>query len=129
MDYCGFFTPVSSCEPCKSFSGSVHDLDSEYSIQYVQTSSTMSLNIPLTTPISSSMKFSGLSINVGNLMAQTSSTWTIPNISVTPIPPNSTNTQMHVSEGPGTKLGITSRANKQSEFPYDFLLNPGQNLM
>ncbi|MBW0558393.1 hypothetical protein O181_098108 [Austropuccinia psidii MF-1] len=120
---------MSSFEPRKSFSGSVHDLDSEYSIEYVQTWSTMSLNIPLTTPIASSMKFSGLSIDVGNVMAQTSSTWTIPNISVTPIPPNSTNTKMHVSEGPGAKLGITSKANKQSEFPYDFLFNPGQNLM
>ncbi|MBW0521448.1 hypothetical protein O181_061163 [Austropuccinia psidii MF-1] len=51
------------------------------------------------------MNVSGLNIDVGNLMAQTSSTWSIPNIYVTPTPMNPTNTQMHV----------------------DFLLNPGWN--
>ncbi|MBW0555075.1 hypothetical protein O181_094790, partial [Austropuccinia psidii MF-1] len=45
------------------------------------------------------MNVSGLNIDVGNPKAQTSSTWSIPNISVTLIPPNPTNTQMHVSEG------------------------------
>ncbi|MBW0564571.1 hypothetical protein O181_104286, partial [Austropuccinia psidii MF-1] len=60
-------------------------------------------------------------------MAQTSSTWSIPNIFVTPIPLNPTNTQMHVSEGPGSTPEISSKANPQSKFPCEFLLNPGQN--
>ncbi|MBW0484664.1 hypothetical protein O181_024379 [Austropuccinia psidii MF-1] len=60
-------------------------------------------------------------------MAPASSTWSIPNISVTPIPPNTTNTQMHVSEGPGSTPEISSKANPQSKFPSDFLLNPGLN--
>ncbi|MBW0578264.1 hypothetical protein O181_117979, partial [Austropuccinia psidii MF-1] len=46
-----------SSKPCKSRSHSVHDLDSEYSIAYVQTQSLLSPNIPLTTPITSSMNF------------------------------------------------------------------------
>ncbi|MBW0501265.1 hypothetical protein O181_040980 [Austropuccinia psidii MF-1] len=87
----------------------------------------MSPNIPLKTPIASSMNVSGLNIDVGNLMAQTSSTWSISNISVTSIPPNPTNTQMHVFEGPESTPEISSKANTQSKYPQDFLLNPGQN--
>ncbi|MBW0520550.1 hypothetical protein O181_060265 [Austropuccinia psidii MF-1] len=119
---------MSSSKPRKSHSGSVNDSDSESSIEYVQTAqSTMSPNIPLKTPIASSMNVSGLKIDVGNLTAQTSSSWSIPNISVTSIPPNPTNTQMHVSEGPGSTPEISSKANPQSQFPCDFLLNPGPN--
>ncbi|MBW0465133.1 hypothetical protein O181_004848 [Austropuccinia psidii MF-1] len=79
-------------------------------------------NIPLTTPIASSMNVSGINIDVGNAISQTSRTWSIPNISITPIPPNPTNTQMHVLEGPGSIPKISSKAN-----PGDFLLNPGWN--
>ncbi|MBW0574580.1 hypothetical protein O181_114295 [Austropuccinia psidii MF-1] len=75
-----------SSKPRKSRSGSVHDSDSEYSIEYAQTQSPLSPNIPLTAPIASSMNVSGLNIDVGNPKAQTSSTWSIPNISLTPIP-------------------------------------------
>ncbi|MBW0574259.1 hypothetical protein O181_113974 [Austropuccinia psidii MF-1] len=91
---------MSSSKSHKSCSGSVHDSDSESSIEYVQTQSPLSPNIPLTTPIASSMNVSGLNIDVGNTKAPTSSTWSIPNISVIPIPPNSTNKQKHVSQGP-----------------------------
>ncbi|MBW0538888.1 hypothetical protein O181_078603 [Austropuccinia psidii MF-1] len=116
---------MSSSNPCKSHSGSVHDSDSESSIEYVQTTqSPMSPNIQLTTPIASSMNVSGINIDVGNATSQTSSTWYIPNISVTPIPPNPTNTQIHVSEGPGSTPEISSKAN-----PQHFLLNPGNNPM
>ncbi|MBW0516776.1 hypothetical protein O181_056491 [Austropuccinia psidii MF-1] len=87
----------------------------------------MSPNIPLTTPIASSMNVLGLKIDVGIVTAQTSSTWSIPNISVTPIPPNLTDTQMNVSEGPGSTPQISSKANPKSKFPCDFLLNPGCN--
>ncbi|MBW0474011.1 hypothetical protein O181_013726 [Austropuccinia psidii MF-1] len=87
----------------------------------------MSPNIPLTTPIASSMNVSGLNIDVGNGKAQTSSTLSIPNISVTPIPPNPTNTQMLFSEGPGSTPEISSKANPQLKFPREFLLNPGWN--
>ncbi|MBW0479470.1 hypothetical protein O181_019185 [Austropuccinia psidii MF-1] len=94
---------MSSSNPHKSHSGGVHDSDSESSIIYLQTTqSPMSPKMPLTTPISSSMNVSGLNIDVGEENFQTSSTWSIPNISVTPIPPNPTNTQMHVSEVPGS---------------------------
>ncbi|MBW0535404.1 hypothetical protein O181_075119 [Austropuccinia psidii MF-1] len=73
------------------------------------------------------MNVSGLNIYVGNLTAPTSRTWSIPNISITPIPPNPTNTQIHVSEGSGSTPEISSKANPQSKFPCDFFLNPGQN--
>ncbi|MBW0518655.1 hypothetical protein O181_058370 [Austropuccinia psidii MF-1] len=73
------------------------------------------------------MNVSGLNIDVGNVMAQTSSTWSIPNISVTLIHLNPTNTQMYVSEGPGSTPEISSKANPQSKFPREFLLNPGWN--
>ncbi|MBW0576662.1 hypothetical protein O181_116377 [Austropuccinia psidii MF-1] len=116
---------MSSSKPHKSCSGSVLDSDSESSLEYVQTKAPLSPNIPLTTPITSSMNVSGLNVDVGNAMAQTSSTWSIPNISVTPIPPNPTNTQMHVSEGPGSTPEISSKANRQLKFPCEFLLNPG----
>ncbi|MBW0586966.1 hypothetical protein O181_126681 [Austropuccinia psidii MF-1] len=99
---------MSSSKPCKSHSGSVHVSDSKSSIEYVQTQSSLSPNIPLTTLITSSLNVSGLNIDVGNVMAQTSSTWSIPNISLTQIPPNPTNTQMHVSEGPGSTPEISS---------------------
>ncbi|MBW0549164.1 hypothetical protein O181_088879 [Austropuccinia psidii MF-1] len=68
------------------------------------------------------MNVSGLNIDVGNSMAQTSSTWSIPNI-----PANPTNTQMHVSEGPGSTPEISSKDNPQSKFPCEFLLNPGRH--
>ncbi|MBW0478124.1 hypothetical protein O181_017839 [Austropuccinia psidii MF-1] len=73
------------------------------------------------------MNVSGLNINVGNLKAQTSSTWSIPNISITPIPPKPTNTKMDVSEGPQSTPQISSKANTESKYPCEFLLNPGQN--
>ncbi|MBW0519678.1 hypothetical protein O181_059393 [Austropuccinia psidii MF-1] len=87
----------------------------------------MSPNISLTAAIASSMNVSGLNINVGNPKAQTSSTWSIPNISITLIPWNPTNTQMDVSEGPESMPQISSKANPQSKFPHGFLLNPGWN--
>ncbi|MBW0539244.1 hypothetical protein O181_078959 [Austropuccinia psidii MF-1] len=118
---------TSSSKPHKSRSGSVHDSDSESSIEYAQTQSPLTPTIPLTTPIASSMNVSGLEIDVGNPKAQTSSTWSIPNISVTPISPNPTNTQMHVSEGPGSTPEISSKANPQSKFPRKFLLHPVRN--
>ncbi|MBW0486080.1 hypothetical protein O181_025795 [Austropuccinia psidii MF-1] len=118
---------MSYSKPHKSLSGSVHVSDSESSIEYVQTQSLLSPNIPLTIPIASSMTVSGFNIDVGNLKAQTSSTWSIPNIFVTPIPPNPTNTQMHLSEGPGSTPEIAQKANPQSKFTCEFLLNPGWN--
>ncbi|MBW0554826.1 hypothetical protein O181_094541 [Austropuccinia psidii MF-1] len=118
---------MSSSRARKSHSGSVHDSDNESSIEYVKTQSPLSPNISLTTPIASSKNVSGLNIDVENPKAPTSSTWSIPNISVTPIPPNPTNTQMHVSEGPEGTPQISSNANPQSKFPCEFLLNPGQN--
>ncbi|MBW0506504.1 hypothetical protein O181_046219, partial [Austropuccinia psidii MF-1] len=116
---------MSSSKPRQSHSGSVHDSDGESRIEYVQTHSPLSPNIPLTTPITSSMNVSGLNIDVGNPKAQTSSTCSIPDISVTPVPPNSTNTQTHVPEGPGGTPEISLKANPQSKFPREFLLNPG----
>ncbi|MBW0514865.1 hypothetical protein O181_054580 [Austropuccinia psidii MF-1] len=119
---------MSSSNPCESHSGSFNDSDSESSIEYLQTTqSPMSPNIPLTTPIESSMNVSGLNIDVGNRTTQTSSTWSIPNISVTTIPPNPTNTQMHVFEGPGRTPEISSKANPQLKYPQDFFINPGLN--
>ncbi|MBW0497237.1 hypothetical protein O181_036952 [Austropuccinia psidii MF-1] len=82
---------MSSSNPHKSHSTSVHDSDSESRVEYVQTQSPMSPNLPLTAPIASSMNLSGLNINVGNAKAQTSTTWSIPDISVTQIPRNPTN--------------------------------------
>ncbi|MBW0471867.1 hypothetical protein O181_011582 [Austropuccinia psidii MF-1] len=73
------------------------------------------------------MNVSGLNIDVGKATSQTSSTCSIANISVTPIPPNPTNTQMHVSEGPGSTPEISSKANTQSKYPQEFLLNTGWN--
>ncbi|MBW0568737.1 hypothetical protein O181_108452 [Austropuccinia psidii MF-1] len=84
--------------------------------------SPLSPNLSLTTPIASSMNVSGLNIDVGNPKAPTSSTWSIPNIYITLIPPNPTNTQMHVSEGPGSTPQISSKANPQSKFPHEFSL-------
>ncbi|MBW0512216.1 hypothetical protein O181_051931 [Austropuccinia psidii MF-1] len=118
---------MSSSKPPGSCSGSVHDSDSEYSIEYAQTHSPFSPNICLKAPIASSMNVSGLNIDVGNTIAQTSSTWSIPNISITPIPPNPTNTQMDMSEGPERTPQISSKANPQSKLPCEFLLNPGWN--
>ncbi|MBW0549604.1 hypothetical protein O181_089319 [Austropuccinia psidii MF-1] len=110
---------MSSSKPHKSGSGSVHHSDSESSIEYVQTQLSLSLNIPLTTPIASSMNFSGLNIDVGNPKAPPSSTCSIPNISVTPIPQN--------PKGQEGTPQISSNANPQSKFPREFLLNPGRN--
>ncbi|MBW0498526.1 hypothetical protein O181_038241 [Austropuccinia psidii MF-1] len=73
------------------------------------------------------MNVSGLKIEVGIATAQNSSNWSITNISVTAIPPNPTNTQIHVSEGLGSTPKILSKAKTQSKFPCDSLLNPGQN--
>ncbi|MBW0548579.1 hypothetical protein O181_088294 [Austropuccinia psidii MF-1] len=73
------------------------------------------------------MNVSGLNIDVGNPKAQVSSTWSFANISITPIAPNPTNTQMDVSEGPESTPQISSKANPQSKFPREFLLNPGWN--
>ncbi|MBW0557847.1 hypothetical protein O181_097562 [Austropuccinia psidii MF-1] len=73
------------------------------------------------------MNVSGLNIDVGDPKAPTSSTWSNPNISITPIPLNPTNTQRRVSEGPEGTPQVSSNANPQSTFPCEFLLNPGQN--
>ncbi|MBW0568931.1 hypothetical protein O181_108646 [Austropuccinia psidii MF-1] len=73
------------------------------------------------------MNVSGLEIDLGSPKAQTSSTWLIPNISVTPIPPNPTHTQMHVPEGPEGTPQISSKANPKSKFLHEFLLNPDWN--
>ncbi|MBW0532765.1 hypothetical protein O181_072480 [Austropuccinia psidii MF-1] len=77
---------MSSSKPHKSRSGPVHDSDSESNIEYVQKQSPISPNISLTTPIASSMNVSGLNLYVGNPTSPTSSTWSISNISITPIP-------------------------------------------
>ncbi|MBW0475481.1 hypothetical protein O181_015196 [Austropuccinia psidii MF-1] len=45
------------------------------------------------------MNVSSFHIDVGNPKAQTSSTWSIPNIALTAIPTNPTNTQMHCLRG------------------------------
>ncbi|MBW0578751.1 hypothetical protein O181_118466 [Austropuccinia psidii MF-1] len=87
----------------------------------------MSPNIPLTTPIASSMNVSGPNIDLVNPMDQASSTWSIPNIFITPISPNLTNSQMNLSEGAGSTPEISSNANPQSKFPCDFLLNLSWN--
>ncbi|MBW0475996.1 hypothetical protein O181_015711 [Austropuccinia psidii MF-1] len=118
---------MSSSKALESHSGSVHYSDSESSIEYVQTQSPLSPNIPLTPPIAYSMNVSDIHIVVANQKAQTSSTWSIPNISITPVPPNPTNTQMHVSEGPGSTPEISSKANPQPKFKCEFLLNTGPN--
>ncbi|MBW0511184.1 hypothetical protein O181_050899 [Austropuccinia psidii MF-1] len=118
---------MSSSKPHTFHSGSDHDSDSESSIEYVQTQSSFSHNIPLTTPITSSMNLSGLNIDVRNLKAQSSSNWSIPNNSATVIPLNPTNTQMDVSEGPEITPQISSMANPQSKFPHEFYPNPGRN--
>ncbi|MBW0553713.1 hypothetical protein O181_093428, partial [Austropuccinia psidii MF-1] len=118
---------MSSSKSHKSHSGSVHHSDRESSIEYVQTQSPFSPNIPLTTPLTSSMNVSGLNIDVGNPKPPTSSTWSIPNTSVTPIPPNPSKTQMHVSQGPEGTPQFSSNANPQSKFPREFLLNPSRN--
>ncbi|MBW0593645.1 hypothetical protein O181_133360, partial [Austropuccinia psidii MF-1] len=73
------------------------------------------------------MNVSGLNIDVGNPKAPASSTWSIPNISITPIPPNPTNTQTHVYQGPEGTPQISSNANPESKFPCEFLLNPGRH--
>ncbi|MBW0570306.1 hypothetical protein O181_110021 [Austropuccinia psidii MF-1] len=112
---------MSSSKPHKSHSGSAHDSDSEYSREYVQKHSPLGPNIPLTIPITSSMNVSGLNIDVENPKAPTPSTWSIPSISATPITPNPTNTQMHVSEAPEGTTQISSK------FPCEFLLNTGHN--
>ncbi|MBW0479339.1 hypothetical protein O181_019054 [Austropuccinia psidii MF-1] len=118
---------MSSSKPRKTRSGSVHDSHSESSIEYGQTQSPLSPKIPLTTPFTSSMNVSGLNIDVGNGKAQNSSTWSIPNMCITPIPPNPTNIQMHVSEGPESTPQISSKTDPQSKFPHEFLLDPGRN--
>ncbi|MBW0476138.1 hypothetical protein O181_015853 [Austropuccinia psidii MF-1] len=118
---------MSSSDPCKCCLGSFNDLNNEYSIEYVQMQSPMSLKIPLTDPIASSMRLSGLKIDMGNTLAGTLASWTIPNVSITQIPLNLTNTQMHVSEGPGSTMESSSNANPHSNFSCYFLLNPSGN--
>ncbi|MBW0528934.1 hypothetical protein O181_068649 [Austropuccinia psidii MF-1] len=118
---------MSSSNPHKSCSGSVHYLNGVYSIYYVQKELPMSPNISLTPPIASSINVSGLNIDFGNTTAKPSFTWTIPNISVTPILLDATNMQMHVSEGPGSTPEISLKANQKSKFACDFLFNPGWN--
>ncbi|MBW0472562.1 hypothetical protein O181_012277 [Austropuccinia psidii MF-1] len=119
---------MSSSDTRNSHSGFVHDSDSESSIEYVQKKSPMSPNIPVTAPIASSMNVPGLNIDLGNVTSN-SSTWSIPNISVTPIPLNPTNTQMHAYEQPGSTPKVSSKANPPFKFPREFLLNQGQNLV
>ncbi|MBW0542751.1 hypothetical protein O181_082466 [Austropuccinia psidii MF-1] len=65
------------------------------------------------------MNLSGLNSDVGIPKAQTSSSWVIPHISITPIPPNPTNTQMGVSKGPESTPQFSSKANPQLKFPCD----------
>ncbi|MBW0515210.1 hypothetical protein O181_054925 [Austropuccinia psidii MF-1] len=114
---------MSSSNPHKSHSGSLHDSDSESSIEYVQTTqSPISPNIPLKTPIASSMNVSGFNTDVGNVTSQASSTWSIPDISVIKVTPNPTHTKMHMSKGPGRTTEVSSKVNPQA-----FLLNPGLN--
>ncbi|MBW0471329.1 hypothetical protein O181_011044 [Austropuccinia psidii MF-1] len=73
------------------------------------------------------MHLSGLNLDVVNEIAQTLTSCTIPNISLTPILINPTNTQMHVSEGPGSAPEFSSKENTQSNCLRDCLLNPGGN--
>ncbi|MBW0591539.1 hypothetical protein O181_131254 [Austropuccinia psidii MF-1] len=87
----------------------------------------MSLNLPLTTPITSLMNVSGFNTDVGNEMALPMTTCTIPDIYITQIPPNPTNEKMHISEGPGSTQENLSKANPHSDFLCDLLLNPGGN--
>ncbi|MBW0554300.1 hypothetical protein O181_094015 [Austropuccinia psidii MF-1] len=70
------------------------------------------------------MNVSGLNIDVGSARALATTAWTIPHILVTPVPPNTTNTQIHLSEGPGGTPNYSSTAKKHSNFSCDFLLNP-----
>ncbi|MBW0528245.1 hypothetical protein O181_067960 [Austropuccinia psidii MF-1] len=56
---------MSSSKPHKSRSGSVHDSDSESSIEYVQIQTPMRPKITLTAPIASSMNVSCFNIDVG----------------------------------------------------------------
>ncbi|MBW0460425.1 hypothetical protein O181_000140 [Austropuccinia psidii MF-1] len=51
------------------------------------------------------MNLSGLNIDVENVTSQTSSTWSIPNISITRIPPNPTNKQRLI---PNRNFHVTS---------------------
>ncbi|MBW0563185.1 hypothetical protein O181_102900 [Austropuccinia psidii MF-1] len=69
------------------------------------------------------MSLSGINIDVENTTAQNSSTWSIPNISITPIPPNASNTQIHVSEGLASTPETSQRLIPNKTFPHDFLLN------
>ncbi|MBW0460706.1 hypothetical protein O181_000421 [Austropuccinia psidii MF-1] len=93
-------------------------------MEYVQTQSPMSPNIPLETHIVSSLNLSSLKIDVGNSTAQTTSAWKIPNISVAPNSPNPTDSQIHVSDGPQSIQKTSSKANPHSNFLCDFLPNP-----
>ncbi|MBW0521847.1 hypothetical protein O181_061562 [Austropuccinia psidii MF-1] len=118
---------MSSSDPHRSHSGSVHDLDSVSSIEYGRKRSPMSPKITLTAHIKSFMNLSGRKIDLGNVTAQTSTTWSIPNLCITEDSPNPTNMQMQLSEGPGSTLEILSKDNTKSNFPPDFLLNPGES--
>ncbi|MBW0517411.1 hypothetical protein O181_057126 [Austropuccinia psidii MF-1] len=84
----------------------------------------MSPKIPVTASIASPKNVSGLNMDVGSVLAQTSSTCSIPNISITPIPLNPTNTQMHVCK----VTGITPKISSKTD-PQDFLLNPSPTLV
>ncbi|MBW0543831.1 hypothetical protein O181_083546 [Austropuccinia psidii MF-1] len=75
------------------------------------------------------MNVSGLNIDVGKAMVQTMTSWTITNIYITPIAPNKMNTQMRISEAPGSTPEGSLLANSHSNTSHDFLLNPGGNPM
>ncbi|MBW0464306.1 hypothetical protein O181_004021 [Austropuccinia psidii MF-1] len=60
-------------------------------------------------------------------MAQATAAWTISSISVTPIPPNPTNTQINFPEGPESTLETSLQDNQHSTFLHYLLLNLGGN--
>ncbi|MBW0520015.1 hypothetical protein O181_059730 [Austropuccinia psidii MF-1] len=118
---------MSSSKPCESHSGSVHDSDSESGIEFSQTQSPMSQNIPFTTPIASSMNVSGLNIDVGNPTPPTSSTWSIPNILSLQFPQIPLIHKFMCLRGKEAHLKSHQRLIHNQIFPHDFLLNPGWN--
>ncbi|MBW0505604.1 hypothetical protein O181_045319 [Austropuccinia psidii MF-1] len=120
---------MSSSNPHKPHSGSVHDPNSEYSIEYVQKQVPMSPNIIPAVPMASLRNVSGLNIEVKIAMDQTTSALMIANISFTEIPCNLTNTQLQAYEVPRSTPQSSTKANPHSNSSYDFLLNPGGNLV
>ncbi|MBW0461200.1 hypothetical protein O181_000915 [Austropuccinia psidii MF-1] len=67
------------------------------------------------------MNVSGLKIDVSKATVQTTTSWRMPYISVTPI------TQMHVIEGPGNTPENELPARPHSDFSCGLLLNAGEN--